>query len=233
LQRGALVTAERLLARAHDLAPVDAPLRTATAEGLAEALALAAKLDGALAVGAEALDRLTAAGAPDARRAELHLVLARAADAATRWSIAEDHLAAARVAAGSGNPRLLARVDALAAHVAIGDHRLAAAEELAERVLAAASELGLPDVECEALEVLGRRERLRDLRRAAGHFERAHATAARHGLTLWSIRALHELGTIDMFETSSPDRMQEAGTLAYRAGALSVAATVDLQPTGL
>jgi predicted ATPase len=66
--RGALVTAERLLERARALAVEDEPARTEATEALAEALALAAKVDDALAVGAEALALLDAARAPAARR---------------------------------------------------------------------------------------------------------------------------------------------------------------------
>jgi ATP/maltotriose-dependent transcriptional regulator MalT len=41
------------------------------------------------------------------------------------------------------------------------------------------------------------------------------------------------MGTVDMLRSASPDRLLEAGERAYAAGALSLAATVDLQLLGL
>ncbi|HVL83371.1 MAG TPA: AAA family ATPase [Pseudonocardia sp.] len=252
--RGALVTAERLLeraravgadararerpfgadARARLCADGDGATRTAAAEALTEALALAAKVDAALAVGAEALALLDADGAPAARRARLHLVLARAAEAAARRPLAREHLGRARdLGREAGDERLLTAVDALAAHVAMGELRYDDAERLAAAAAERAVRLELPEVAYEALEVLGRRERLRDLDSAAATFEQAYAVAREHDLALSSMRALHELGTIDMLQRSSPTRLLQASELAYRAGALSLAATVDLQLVGL
>lgn len=232
--RGALVTAERLLERARSLDVDDERTRTHTAEALAEALSLAAKVDDALAIGAEALVLLEATRAPVARRARLHLSLARAASAAARWSLAGHHLErAGHLGREAKDDRLLTAVDALAAHVAMGQLRYADAERLATTAADRAARLELPEVACEALEVLGRRERVRDLRRAEAVFEQAHDIARDHDLVLWSMRALHELGTIDMLERSSPARLLQASDLAYRAGALSLAATVDLQLVGL
>ncbi|MDN5855613.1 MAG: hypothetical protein L0K86_22795, partial [Actinomycetia bacterium] len=231
--RGALVTAQRLLERARAL-DVDDATRTVAAEAFAEALALAARVDDALAVGAEALLLLDAGRAPPLRSARLHLVLARAAAAAARWPLAGEHLGhAGRLGRVASDERLLTAVDALSADVAMGEFRYDDAERLAARVADRADTLELPEVVCEALEVLGRRERLRDLDRAAAIFERAHAVARDHDLALWSMRSLHELGTIDMLQRSSPARLLQASELAYRAGALSLAATVDLQLVGL
>ncbi|MGD9527842.1 MAG: AAA family ATPase, partial [Pseudonocardia sp.] len=231
LDRGALVMAERLLERARTLATGDERIRTEAAEALTEALALAPKLDDALTAGAEALALLDAHRAPTDRRARLHLLLARAADAATRWPLAGEHLAQA--AALAADERLRTAVDALAAHVAMGERRHDDAERLATRAVDAALRMDLPEVACEALEVLGRRERLRDLGRAEVIFARARTLADDRGLVLWSMRALHELGTIDMLRSSSPTRLELASDQAYRAGALSLAATVDLQLAGL
>ncbi len=232
--RGALVTAERLLERARALAVDDEPSCAAAAEALAEALALAAKVDDALAVGAEALALLEATRAPSARCAHLHIVLARVAEAAARWPLADEHLQRARrLGQEAGDERLLISIDALAAHVAMGELRTDDAERLATAAVERAVQLDLPEAACEALEVLGRRARLYDLDLAAEVFERAHAIAHDHGLALWSMRTLHELGTIDMLQRTSPARLLQASELAYRAGALSLAATVDLQLVGL
>jgi DNA-binding CsgD family transcriptional regulator len=232
--RGALVTAERLLARARALPVTEDTTRAAVAEALTEVLALAAKVDEALSVGAEALTLLESTGGAVERHARIHLSMGRAADAAGRWPTAEHHVRCARRLGGrADDERLLAAVEALAAHVAMGEHRYDDAERLAARAAEAAVRLGLPEIECEALEVLGRRERLRDVERAEDIFTRAHARAREHGLALASIRALHELGTIDMLQRSDASRLWQASGLAYRAGALALAATVDLQLVGL
>ncbi|HVE26073.1 MAG TPA: AAA family ATPase [Sporichthya sp.] len=230
LARGSLTSAVRALERAA-LVPGIAPATRADAlEALTEALALAARLDDALARGVEALDALRAIDAPTVRVAAVHLALARAAVSATHWDRAREQVAAARREAGSDRA-LLAATDALAAHVAMGELRPDDAVALARAALAAAEDL--PDVACAAYEVIGRRERLRDLDRAEEAFTREHELAREHGLALWSIRALHELGTIDMLQRLSPDRLRSASEQAYRAGALALAATLDLQLVGL
>jgi DNA-binding CsgD family transcriptional regulator len=113
----------------------------------------------------------------------------------------------------------------------MGELRPDEAVALARAALAAAGDL--PEVACAAYEVIGRRERLRDLDLAEEAFTREHELARENGLALWSIRALHELGTIDMLQRLSPDRLRSASEQAYRAGALALAATLDLQLIGL
>jgi hypothetical protein len=61
-------------------------------------------------------------------------------------------------------------------------------------------------VACEALEVIGRVARQRDLEAAERAFARAADLAGAHGLRLWQLRALHELGTIDQLRTESVAR---------------------------
>ena len=70
-------------------------------------------------------------------------------------------------------------------------HRVDDARRLAMAAADRAGPGGVPEVECEALEVLGRSGR----RAADGSrgFERAAEVAERHGLTTWRLRALHEL----------------------------------------
>jgi DNA-binding CsgD family transcriptional regulator len=48
-------------------------------------------------------------------------------------------------------------------------------------------------------------------------------------LAVWRLRALHELGTIEMFVDAGTDRLTQARRLAEGLGALSTAAVVDLQ----
>src|SRR6202021_838241 len=60
-------------------------------------------------------------------------------------------------------------------------------------------------------------------------FDRAAVTAQAHGLWLWHLRALHELGTIHQLRTESVARLQQARELAVAQGALALTATLDLQ----
>jgi DNA-binding CsgD family transcriptional regulator len=77
--------------------------------------------------------------------------------------------------------------------------------------------------------VLGRCARAEDLDRAEAVFARARGLAERHGLAVWRIRALHELGTIELFRDVRGDRLTEARDLALSAGALATAAMIEIQ----
>ena len=164
-------------------------------------------------------------GPPSPRAAKLHLGIARAAVAGARWAEAAASIRVARESAGADT----AQIDACAAQVAAGQGRLEEANRLARAALRAAESGGLPEVACEALEVIGRVARQRDLEAAEGAFARAADLAGAHGLRLWQLRALHELGTIDQLRTESVDRLQQARELAVTQGALALTATLDLQ----
>jgi hypothetical protein len=108
------------------------------------------------------------------RRVEIHLRLGRAAIAATQWDEAHEFLERARqeIAATDADEDLRARLDALRAQVAVV-REPAQAPLLAHAAGEVAEQLGLPDVGCEALEILGRSHRLRDLDAAEEAFTRA------------------------------------------------------------
>ena len=75
-----------------------------------------------------------------------------------------------------------ARLDAVAAAVALDQVRLDDAIRLGRVALAAAERADQPEVQCEALEVIGRAERgLGGIRAARGWFERAAEVAERTG----------------------------------------------------
>jgi hypothetical protein len=95
--------------------------------------------------------------------------------------------------------------------------------------LAVAERAGLSAVACEALEVAGRVARQRDLEAAEASFARGLAVATAHGLGLWRLRALHELGTVDQLRTESVERLRQARELAVEVGALALVATLDLR----
>ncbi len=222
---GALASAEQMLTRARQLiGPQDRVLSTPVDEALTEVFAMSGQVDRAIELGEMLLARLDAV-APPARAAELHLRLARAAIAAGKWAEAAVHVDTARAVPQIG----VARIDACAAQLAVGQGRLDEAGVLASAALEAAERDGLAEVACEALEVIGRVARQRDLSEAERAFTRAASIARAHGLQLWRLRALHELGTIDQLRTESVDRLLEARELAAAQGALALTATLDLQ----
>ena len=222
---GALASAEHTLARAQAvIGPDDAALRTPVDEALTEVFAMSGQVDRAIEMGRTLLARL-GPGLPDARAANLHLGIARAAIAGAQWAEAAASIEVARGSPGAD----AAQVDACAAQVAIGQGRLAEADQLARAALRAAEDGGPPEVVCEALEVIGRVARQRDLEEAERAFARSAAVASARGLQLWHLRALHELGTIDQLRTESVDRLEQARELAVAQGALALTAALDLQ----
>ena len=229
LGRGALATAVDTLSRAARL--LDDADRRADAEALlVEALALAGRVDEAMAVGDRLIAQLGQGGAAAPARAEIHLQLAHAAVDSTRWAVAAVHLDAAKgLLAADPRPALTARVVVLEAEVAFAANEVDRARDQAESVLA--SEHARPDVRCHALELLGRVQRTNDLSAARDTFERALAVADGAQLAVWRLRALHELGTIEMFDHAGTERLAEARQSADELGALSTRAVIDLQLT--
>ena len=142
--------------------------------------------------------------------------------------MARHHIeAAVRLAAAGADPNFSARAAVLSAEVALAGDDLDGARRTAEQVLA--MDGAGPDVRCHAFEIVGRSRRLHDLPAAAAAFEAALATAEQANLPVWRLRALHELGTVDMFERADVDRLLEARRLGEQMGALSTVAVLDLQ----
>jgi hypothetical protein len=121
----------------------------------------------------------------------------------------------------------------VAAEVALGLRQPAQAADLARRAFEGARQADLPDVACEALEIVGRCARFYDLGEAQAAFARAEALAARQHLTLRRIRALHELATIDLLSVNASARLVDARERAAAAGALPLTATLDIQLAGV
>lgn len=227
LARGALATAETTLESARALAVDSRDLALDVNDALCETLSSAGKVDRALDVGTEVITQLQSAGGPAPRICEVHLRLARAAASTGRWDVAETHLGRATALAGP-DESLRACAEAIAAHVLMGrdDPERAAAAALS--ALAVAERAGLHEVACEALEVVGRGARLTDVDRAEEAFARALEIARKHGLTVWRVRALFELGTLDVLAGREVDRLLSAREAAISAGALALAAQVEL-----
>lgn len=213
---------------------------------LRRALALVDDDDARVNAGVLLLDALAAAGRVDdvtelarvlplsldpqrwyAALPDLELRVAAAAVAATRWPMAKEHLRKAEALAADQTPQLRAHLAVLRAEVAFADDDPGEARRQAETALA----LGDidPALRCHGLELIGRAERLRDLDAARDAFSSAFELADRHRLPLARMQALHELGTLDMFDRVDTERLGEARRSAQELGALSTIAVLDLQ----
>jgi DNA-binding CsgD family transcriptional regulator len=223
LDRGALATAAGTLRRAATL--LADPTARASAEGLLlGCLALAGNADEALRLG----ERLIADSTATASAADVHIQLARAAIAATRWPVAGVHLETAkRLEAATSRPGCRALIDVLAAELALAGDDLGQAGQLAEAALGSAT--ASPEVRCQALEITGRIARLRDLNSARDAFQRALAIADAEHLPVWQLRALQELGTIDLLDHGGAELLRQARRTAAEIGAFTTAAELDLQ----
>ena len=213
--RGALRSAGQRLDRA-------AATGAATGAVLVERVRLltrCGRAGAALAVGAAAVDGTTAGVVGD-EHAELRLQLARAAIAAGRWTVAEEHV---RRAGRPDDPRSLV----LAADAAFGDHRPAESAALAERAVRLAERGGDPAVLCEAL-VVASRAALADLTTATAVLIRAAQVAAEHGLLPWRVEALRVLGLTQTHTATTAPALTEARALAEDAGMLATVATIDM-----
>ncbi|WP_331627363.1 helix-turn-helix transcriptional regulator [Actinomycetospora sp.] len=225
LGAGALVTAEATARRARRLASAGSPVALDADGTLVRVLVAAGKPGDALAVGREVVGLLT--DDPD-RRADLLVVLARAALAAGDTAVAVGYVDAARTAADEGRDRALgARIDAVAAHVALDDDRLDDAAALAHAAVDGAAATAQPAVECEALEVLGRVASADGADAAIPWLQRASDVAERHGLADRHLRARQELALAG-WARGDLRPLRETRDLAQRYGALITTAVMDL-----
>jgi DNA-binding CsgD family transcriptional regulator len=224
---GAHASAEVAARRARRLADADPAVRLDAEQVLVRILAAAGKPGEALDLGGAILQQLTTDHDP-VRRADLYLEVARAAVAAGDHAAAADYADRARaVLPPRSDASLGARIDAVAAHVALEQARLDDATSLAESAVAEAASTNQPAVECEALEVLGRVTRARDIAASKPWFERAAEVAARAGLVGWQLRAQQELAIL-AWGGGDAGPLQETRDLAARHGALITVAVMDL-----
>jgi len=223
LSRGALATAAGTLRRAAPM--LTDPAARARAEGLLlGCLALAGNADEALRLG----ERLIASATAPAGAADIHVQLAQAAIAATRWPVAGAHLEAAKRLADAGaQPGRRALIHVLGAELALAADDLGHAGRLAGAALGSAA--ASAEVRCQALEITGRIARLADLDAARDAFERALAVAEAADLPVWRLRALQELGTIDLLDHGGTELLSRARRTAAELGAFATAAELDLQ----
>jgi DNA-binding CsgD family transcriptional regulator len=221
LDRGALHTALVALERAAALLREGGERDTAD-ERLVDVLALIGRADDAATLGRRLVARL-----PGARAAAVHLRVAAAAIATTRWDAAREHLAAA--GALVDDPALMAELTVREAELAYETGDTARASASAHDALTVAMRENLPVVECEALQILGRCARRTSLDDADGWFRRALEVADRHDLPLWRLRSLHEIGTIGLLDRSDVSALLDAQRLAESIGAMGTAAVLDIE----
>ena len=237
LHQGALHSAAEMLEDARQALGAESasePMLAITIEeSLSEVLELAGDHKQLAPLAERLIDALDAAGADPRRQALVRIRTARAGADADHEDAVDQLQAARAIADQLEDPALASRVDAAAARCALDAGELDHAEELARRALEAAERAGqadwAADVAFEALEVIGRRERDRDMDAAKDAFHRAYQLAGGGELAIRRIRALHELGAIDMLTDGATARLTEARDLAHRAGAISTATLADLQ----
>ena len=152
----------------------------------------------------------------------VRLTLAEVAADAGRWDVAASGLTALP---DTDDPR----AGVLAARLAHERGQPEDAQSIAKLALTGAEERNQWSVACQALEVMGRTARVTDLEAARDAFLAAERLAIDHDLPLERVSALHELGTVDLLLDGSTIRLERARALALDAGALGLAATVDVQ----
>ncbi|MBY8849499.1 DMT family transporter [Saccharothrix sp. MB29] len=197
---------------------------------LLPALAEAGQFERAFAL-VDAVAELSAAGLDRGRRADLHARLAMVANTAGRWTDAIAHVGTARTLLGAdADDEREARLDALAAYTTMHldePNRIEATEFLARRAVDAAERVPLPEVGCEAWQLLGVLARERDLGEAAECFGRARALAEEHGLTIPRVHSVVRQASLAWLADGSPAELVEAREEALRVGAINLAYNVD------
>ncbi|SPF00895.1 helix-turn-helix transcriptional regulator [Streptomyces sp. MA5143a] len=237
--RGALLTAVELLDRGLELtagAPDTPPDAVAgLLEELLRTLVLTGDVRRVPELGDRLDDVLSASGAPNTRRVAGFVTRARAAATAQQW---EEGLATVRRArellGDDPDPGARASLDAVAAHLVLNSRRpdrLESARALAEGAVATAEAVGLPEVSCKALNMLGYCLRPQSLAEAEETFARLVATAETHALPVWRIRGLLELGVLDRLRFTGTDRLTAARRAAEETGATLMTAWADMHLT--
>jgi DNA-binding CsgD family transcriptional regulator len=219
--RGALRSAEHLLATAADAAAGTGAAATITAERVT-VLTLVGRTADALALGAAGLDLLTG----DAH-AELCLQLARTAVTAGAWDDVDAYVA--RAGRPSDPRSLVLRADAAfgAGRGADAVELVAAAITRAEQVADEQGSTTAAAALCEALGVAGRLAWRTDLDLTEALARRAAQVAGEHGLLPWRVAALFQLGMMRMLRAGDMTPMLQSRELALDAGMLGHVAAVD------
>jgi DNA-binding CsgD family transcriptional regulator len=235
---GVLQDAQKLLAGSGGSGAAGDPmLDIEIDEALAKAYALSGNLEQLTLLADDLIARLEAAGADPRRRAMIRIMGASTRPEDNPDAAARQLAAAGDIALQLQDTELGSRIDAVAARYALATGELEVAGKLARRSLAAAESAGLSgwaaEVALESLDVIGRRERIRDYDSARAEFERAYQIADDRSLGVWRIKMLHELATIDMLAEGTTSKLMQVRETAHQAGIFSTATTVDLQLANL
>ncbi|WP_033826049.1 helix-turn-helix transcriptional regulator [Kitasatospora sp. MBT63] len=213
-------------------APEDA---TAVLESLVFALVETGRLDRALAL-AETVPVGGPGALDDARTAALHTRLAWAAVSAGRPADAAAQVALVRALLtrfdGSAHTPALDVVEAhlvLTAAPAEGAaaDRTAEAQRLARRAAEQAERAGLPEVACQAWQLLAMLERRHGFDRADACLERILALAVQESLPTWQVDALLRLGVNEFMRSGSSAQLERAHRAALGLGALGLMHTAE------
>lgn len=221
---GALVSAAQALRAARRKARFDQ--RMDVDEVLTSVLAEAGLADECTEIGESLLHALAVTRAPPDRALAVRVRLAKVAvaagrDAERQFAEADRLLREAGAAGTSGSRRTLALLRAQAALDA-GDLDAAAAA-------ARPACDGPPDVAAAGWIVLGRCARAGDPDAAREAFSRSLAVAEAADLPVERLRALGELGTVDLLATGPRDRLEQALRLAVDCGAWAAAVGIETQ----
>ncbi|TDC23892.1 helix-turn-helix transcriptional regulator [Kribbella albertanoniae] len=229
---GSTGSAVNLLNRANTLLANDQDLghRAEVLGILLMALSATGEFD-SIPVHAAAVDELADHNLDSRKVAALHVQLSNIEQMAGRSSAALTHLATARALLGNdAAPADLAPVDVLAANLELArtsPGRVRVATELATRAAAAAESANLPEVACEALQLLGILARERDLDESIDYFHRARQVAEEHGLTVQRMLShVYQGGTICL-ATGSIIELERARQQGLRIGAIPLVYEVD------
>ncbi|MGW6279226.1 ATP-binding protein [Kribbella sp. NPDC055071] len=229
---GSTGSAANLLERAHGLLARDPDIgyRAEVLGSLLLALSATGQVDD-IAVHAATVEEMADHNLDSRKVAALHVQLANAEQMAGRWSAALTHVATARSLLGSdAEDADLAPVDAVAANLELArtnPGRLKVATELALRAAAAAERADLPDVACEALQLLGILAREHDLDQSIDYFNRARKVAEAHGMTFQRVCShIFQAGTICL-ATGSIVELERARQQALRIGAIPLVCDID------
>ncbi|GAA1134668.1 hypothetical protein GCM10009630_36560 [Kribbella jejuensis] len=229
---GSTGSAANLLDRANTLLTADPDIghRADVLGSLLLALSATGRFEH-IAAHAASVDELADRNLDSRKVAALHVQLANAEMMAGRWSDALTHVGTARSLLGSdATDADLAPVDAIAANLELArtsPGRLRAAAELATRAAAAAERADLPEVACEALQLLGILAREHDLDRSIDYFHRARQIAEDHGMTYQRVGShFFQAGTICLANGSTVE-LERARQQALRIGAIPLMYEVD------
>ena len=228
LAAGALATAEQTVRRARLLAEPGSEEALDADELLIHVLAAAGKIADARTLGITVEETMSTADVPGSRHADLLIHLARAAVTAGEDDRAAAAVARARVVAGPGpEAALAARIDVVAAQVALSAARLDDAERLSRSAIDGARATNQTEILCEALIVLGRVLYPNGYGQALTSFQEASDVAERGGLARWHLRAQQELA-LGSLATAHAVGLRTTRELAARYGAHLTVAAMDL-----